>query len=347
MKKISTYITKKVSDRLQSIFKNDRKQFEEKWNDLKIFINYGMLTQEDFYDKAQKFALFTDTNDKHYTFEEYQTLIKDNQTDKDGNLIYLYTNNKDEQYSYIEAATNKGYNVLLMDGQLDVAMVSMLEQKLEKSRFTRVDSDVVDNLIVKEDKKAKYWKPISKMLSRQPSRASSLKWIKVEFNVMTQALGENSAPVMITQSEYMRRMKEMANIQAGMSFYGEMPDMFNLILNSDHKLIKQVLSEEEDVCHAEVAPIQSEMDSVNKQRNELKDKQKDKKMKISQQQKKDELNELDKKWDDLKSKKEAIFIGYASNNKVIRQLIDLALLQNNMLRGEALNNFVKRSIELI
>ena len=302
VKKISTYITKKVSDRLQSIFKNDRKQFEEKWNDLKIFINYGMLTQEDFYDKAQKFALFTDTNDKHYTFEEYQTLIKDNQTDKDGNLIYLYANNKDEQYSYIEAATNKGYNVLLMDGQLDVAMISMLEQKLEKSRFTRVDSDVIDNLIVKEDKKGEILEADKQ-------------------DVMTQALGENSAPVMITQSEYMRRMKEMANIQAGMSFYGEMPDMFNLILNSDHKLIKQVLNEEEGACHAEVTPIQSEMDSINKKRNELKDKQ--------------------------KGKKEAIFAGYASNNKVIRQLIDLALLQNNMLRGEALNNFVKRSIELI
>lgn len=179
MKKISTYITKKVSDRLQSIFKNDRKQFEEKWNDLKIFINYGMLTQEDFYEKAQKFALFTDTDNKHYTFEEYQTLIKDNQTDKDGNLIYLYANNKDEQFSYIEAATNKGYNVLLMDGQLDVAMVSMLEQKFEKSRFTRVDSDVIDNLIIKEDKKTRHWKEKSKKLSQLLSRASYPKWIKL------------------------------------------------------------------------------------------------------------------------------------------------------------------------
>lgn len=347
VKKISTYITKKVSDRLQSIFKNDRKQFEEKWNDLKIFINYGMLTQEDFYDKAQKFALFTDTNDKHYTFEEYQTLIKDNQTDKDGNLIYLYANNKDEQYSYIEAATNKGYNVLLMDGQLDVAMVSMLEQKLEKSRFTRVDSDVVDNLIVKEDKKGETLEANKQDAITTAFKSQLPKMDKVEFNVMTQALGENSAPVMITQSEYMRRMKEMANIQAGMSFYCEMPDMFNLILNSDHKLIKQVLNEEESACQAEVAPILSEMDNVNKQRNELKDKQKDKKEEEIPTSEKDELNNLDKKWDDLKGKKEAIFIGYASNNKVIRQLIDLALLQNNMLRGEALNNFVKRSIELI
>lgn len=183
VKKISTYITKKVSDRLQSIFKNDRKQFEDKWNDLKIFINYGMLTQEDFYEKAQKFALFTDTDSKHYTFEEYQTLIKDNQTDKDGNLIYLYANNKDEQYSYIEAATNKGYDVLLMDGQLDVAMVSMLEQKFEKSRFTRVDSDVVDNLIVKEDRKAKYWKQANKMLLQSPLRVNYLKWIRLNLTL--------------------------------------------------------------------------------------------------------------------------------------------------------------------
>ena len=347
VKKISTYITKKVSDRLQSIFKNDRKQFEEKWNDLKIFINYGMLTQEDFYDKAQKFALFTDTNDKHYTFEEYQTLIKDNQTDKDGNLIYLYANNKDEQYSYIEAATNKGYNVLLMDGQLDVAMVSMLEQKFEKSRFTRVDSDVIDNLIIKEDKKNETLEGEKQEAITTAFKSQLPKMDKVEFNVMTQALGDNSAPVMITQSEYMRRMKEMANIQAGMSFYGEMPDMFNLVLNSDHKLIKQVLDEEEAACHPEVAPIQTEMNSVSKRRNELKDSQKDKKEEDIPTAEKDELNELDKKWDELKNKKEGIFAGYASNNKVIRQLIDLALLQNNMLKGEALNNFVKRSIELI
>ena len=320
VKKISTYITKKVSDRLQSIFKNDRKQFEDKWNDLKIFINYGMLTQEDFYEKAQKFALFTDTDSKHYTFEEYQTLIKDNQT---------------------------GYNVLLMDGQLDVAMVSMLEQKFEKSRFTRVDSDVVDNLIVKEDRKSEVLEAGKQDAITIAFKSQLPKMDKVEFNVMTQALGENTAPVMITQSEYMRRMKEMANIQAGMSFYGEMPDMFNLILNSDHKLIKEVLNEEESACQAEVAPIQSEMDAVNKQRNELKDKQKGKKDEDIPTSEKDELNDLDKKWDDLKSKKEAIFVGYASNNKVIRQLIDLALLQNNMLKGEALNNFVKRSIELI
>lgn len=347
VKKISTYISKKVSDRLQSIFKNDRAQFEEKWNDLKIFINYGMLTQEDFYDKAQKFALFTDTDGKHYTFEEYQALIKDNQTDKDKNLVYLYANNKDEQFAYIEAAKNKGYNVLLMDGQLDVAMVSMLEQKLEKSRFTRVDSDVIDNLIVKEDKKSEALEATKQEALTAAFKSQLPKMEKVEFNVMTQALGENGAPVMITQSEYMRRMKEMANIQAGMSFYGEMPDMFNLVLNSDHKLVKEVLSDEEKECSAAIAPVQAELDEVTKRRDTLKKKQEGKKDEDIPVAEKDELNDLDKKWDNLKQQKESIFAGYAGKNKVVRQLIDLALLQNNMLKGEALNNFVKRSIELI
>ena len=347
VKKISTYISKKVSDRLQSIFKNDRAQFEEKWNDLKIFINYGMLTQEDFYDKAQKFALFTDTDGKHYTFEEYQTLIKDNQTDKDKNLIYLYANNKDEQFAYIEAAKNKGYNVLLMDGQLDVAMVSMLEQKLEKSRFTRVDSDAVDNLIVKEDKKSDVLEASKQEALSAAFKSQLPKMEKVEFNVMTQALGENGSPVMITQSEYMRRMKEMANIQAGMSFYGEMPDMFNLVLNSDHKLVKEVLADEEKECSAAIAPIQTELEDVTKRRDALKKKQEGKKDEDIPTAEKDELNDLDKKWDELKQQKDSIFAGYAGKNKVVRQLIDLALLQNNMLKGEALNNFVKRSIELI
>ena len=347
VKKISTYITKKVSDRLQSIFKNDRPQFEEKWNDLKIFINYGMLTQEDFYEKASKFALFTDTDGKHYTYEEYQMLIKDNQTDKEGNLIYLYTNNKDEQFSYIEAAKNKGYNVLLMDGQLDVAMVSMLEQKFDKSRFTRVDSDVIDNIIVKDDKKGDVLDANKQEALSVVFKSQLPKVEKVEFNVMTQALGENSAPVMITQSEYMRRMKEMANIQAGMSFYGEMPDMFNLVLNSDHKLIKQVLSDEEVACAADIVPLQLSIDDATKQRDALKKKQEGKKDEDIPTSEKDELKDLDKKLDELKGKKDAIFTGYAEKNKVVRQLVDLALLQNNMLKGEALNNFVKRSIELI
>ena len=347
VKKISTYITKKVSDRLQSIFKNDRKQFEEKWNDLKIFINYGMLTQEDFYDRAKDFALFIDTDSKYYTFDEYKTLIKDNQTDKDGNLIYLYANNKDEQYSYIEAAKNKGYNVLLMDGQLDIAVVGMLEQKLEKARFTRVDSDVIDNLIVKEDKKTEVLEGAKQEALAHLFKSQLPTIEKADFQVSAQALGENIAPVMITQSEYMRRMKEMANIQAGMSFYGEMPDMFNLVLNADHPLVKEVLAGEEAACGAEIAPVQKEMDEVHNRRTELKKAQEGKKDEEIPTAEKDEVNELDKKWEELKKQKENIWAGYASTNKVIRQLIDLALLQNGMLKGASLNDFVKRSLELI
>lgn len=347
VKKISTYITKKVSDRLQSIFKNDRKQFEEKWNDLKIFINYGMLTQEDFYDRAKDFALFTDTDGKQYTFDEYKTLIKDNQTDKDNTLIYLYANNKDEQYSYIEAAKNKGYNVLLMDGQLDIAVVSMLEQKFDKVRFTRVDSDIIDNLIVKEDKKNEVLEAAKQEALSAMFKSQLPKMDKTEFYVVAQAMGEGSAPVMITQSEYMRRMKEMANIQAGMSFYGDMPDMFNLVLNADHPLVKEVLAGEEQACAADIVPIQLSMDDTNNRRNALKKSHEGKKDEEIPTAEKDELSELDKKWNELKTKKEAVLAGYAAQNPVVHQLIDLALLQNGMLKGEALNNFVKRSIELI
>lgn len=347
VKKISTYISKKVSDRLQAIFKNDRKEFEEKWDDLKIFINYGMLTQEDFYEKANKFALLKDTDDKYYTYEEYQSLIKDNQTDKDGNLIYLYATHADEQYSYIDAAKNKGYNVLLMDGQLDVAMVSMLEQKFEKSRFTRVDSDVIDRLIAKEERKDASLEVGQRDILSSVFRSQLPQMKKVEFNVETQSLGETGTPIMITQSEYMRRMKEMANIQAGMSFYGEMPDMFNLVLNVDHKLVKQVLNDADNSCKAALEPIEAEMTSLNKRHDELHKAQEGKKADEIPQAEKDELSDVEKKLADEKTKKEAVLGEYSGGNKVIRQLIDLALLQNNMLKGEALTNFVKRSIELI
>ncbi len=347
VKKISTYISKKVSDRLQAIFKNDRKEFEEKWDDLKIFINYGMLTQEEFYEKANKFALLKDTDDKYYTYEEYQSLIKDNQTDKDGNLIYLYATHADEQYSYIDAAKNKGYNVLLMDGQLDVAMVSMLEQKFEKSRFTRVDSDVIDRLIAKEERKDASLEVGQRDILSSIFRSQLPQMKKVEFNVETQSLGETGTPIMITQSEYMRRMKEMAKIQAGMSFYGEMPDMFNLVLNVDHKLVKQVLNDADNSCKAALEPIETEMTSLNKRHDELHKAQEGKKADEIPQAEKDELSDVEKKLADEKTKKEAVLGEYAGGNKVIRQLIDLALLQNNMLKGEALTNFVKRSIELI
>ena len=347
VKKISTYISKKVSDRLQAIFKNNHKEFEEKWDDLKIFINYGMLTQEDFYEKANKFALLKDTDGKYYTYEEYQSLIKDNQTDKDGNLIYLYSNNMDEQYSYIDAAKNRGYNILLMDGQLDVAMISMLEQKFEKSRFTRVDSDVIDRLIAKEEHKEANLESNQREILSSVFRSQLPQIKKVEFNVETQALGENGAPIMITQSEYMRRMKEMANIQAGMSFYGEMPNMYNLVLNADHKLVKQVLTDADNSCKAALEPIESEMANLNNRRKELQKAQEGKKTEDIPQAEKDELNDIEKKISDETTKKQAVLGEYANGNKIIHQLIDLALLQNNMLKGEALTNFVKRSIELI
>ena len=347
VKKISTYITKKVSDRLQSIFKNDRKEFEEKWDDLKIFINYGMLTQEDFYEKASKFALFKDTDNKYYTFEEYQTLIKDNQTDKNGSLIYLYANNLDEQYTYIDAAKNKGYNVLLMDGQLDVPMINMLEQKFEKSHFTRVDSDIVDRLIVKEDQKGEELPHDKQEVLSSLFKGQMPKVKKTEFHVEAHALGENNAPIVITQAEYMRRMKDMASIQPGMSFYGEMPDMFNLVLNSDHRLIKQVLSDAETACAEKLVPVESEIAMLTLRRNELQKAQEGKKDEEIPTAEKDELSDVEKKIEAQKTEKENILNGYAAGNKVVHQLIDLALLQNNMLKGEALTNFVKRSVKMI
>lgn len=347
VKKISTYITKKVADRLQSIFKNNRKQFEEKWDDLKIFIDYGMLTQEDFYDRAKEFALLEDTDKKYYTFDEYKNLVKEEQTDKDGTLIYLYANNVDEQYSYIEAAKSKGYNVLLMNGQLDVAIVNLLEQKLEKCRFTRVDSDIIDNLIMKEDKRGEALDADKQEILSVLFKSQLPQIGKTEFHITAESLGENTFPILITQSEYMRRMKEMSNIQAGMGFYGEMPDMFNLILNSDHKLLKEILESESNECSDSIIPIQKELDETDNRCKTLRKAHEGKKAEEIPAGENDELNELDKRLTTLKQQKETILKEFASKNKVIRQLIDLALLQNGMLKGEALNNFLKRSIELI
>lgn len=347
VKKISTYITKKVADRLQSIFKNDRKEFESKWDDLKLFINYGMLTQDDFYAKAEKFALLKDTDSHYYTFEEYNTLIKDNQTDKDGNLIYLYANNTDEQYTYIAAAKDKGYNVLLMDGQLDVPMINKLEQKLEKSRFTRVDSDVIDRLIVKDEQKGEKLPQDKKEILSAVFNGQLPKLNKTEFHVEVEPLGETAAPVIITQSEYMRRMKDMASIQPGMSFYGEMPDMFSMVLNSDHKLVKQVLDDAESACAEKLVPVESEIAMLKLRETELHKAHEGKKDEEIPTTEKDELKDVEQKLTEQKQQKDAIVNEYAASNKIVHQLIDLALLQNNMLKGEALNNFVKRSVELI
>jgi molecular chaperone HtpG len=347
VKKISGYISKKVSDRLQSIFKNDRKEFEEKWNDLKIFINYGMLTEEDFYDKANKYALLQDTDGKLYTYEEYKTLVSAGQTDKDGNIIYLYANNRDKEYAFFEAATAKGYNVLLMDGQLDVALISLLERKFEKTRFTRVDSDTVERLIVKEEQKESKLKNSERDILTGIFQSRMPKMDKKEFYVQVQAMGEEAAPMMITQAEYMRRMKEMAAIQPGMSFYGDMPDMFTVILNENHPLIKRVLGEVESSCSEKLTPIDSEMEGLEARRKELYDARKDKKDDEIPQSEKDELESVEQKITKAKSDKEAILAEYAVADSCVNQLVDITLLQNNMLTGEALNRFVKRSIELM
>ena len=347
VKKISTYITKKVADRLNSIFKENRKEYEEKWDDLKLFINYGMLSQEDFYDRAKDFALFKDVAGKYFTFEEYKTLIKDNQTDKDGNVVYLYANNKEEQYSYIEAAKEKGYSVLIMDGQLDTPMVNMLEQKLEKSRFTRVDSDIIDRLIVKEDaKKTELTKEQTDNLS-QVFRSQMPKLDKTEFMVEVQALGENSKPVMITQNEWMRRMKAMSQFQQGMNFYGQMPDSYSIVLNSDHSLVKKVLEDSEAHTSEALKPILAEIRGQEARLAALHQEQTKKKPEEITQEEKDDVHNTEKAIQDEKAKRDEIVANYAKDNSIVHQLIDLALLQNGMLKGAALEAFLKRSVDLI
>lgn len=347
VKKISTYITKKVADRLQQTFKDDRKDYEKKWDDLKLFINYGMLSQDDFYDRAKDFALFKDVNGKYFTFDEYKTLIKDNQTDKNGDLIYLYATNKEDQYSYIKAAEDKGYSVLLLDGQLDVPMVSMLEQKFEKSRFSRVDADIVDRLIVKEDSKKEELSKDDRDKLSEVFRSQMPQGEKASYSVDVQALGEQTSPVIITQSEYMRRMKEMSQFQPGMSFYNQMPDSYMVVLNSDHKLVKQILADTTSATEAELKPIVSDLKGQEARLAALHQSQANKKPEEISQEEKDDLQNTEKTINDERDKKNKILDDYAKDNKIVHQLIDLALLQNGMLKGEALDKFLKRSVEMI
>lgn len=347
VKKISKYITKKVADRLAAIFKENRKDYEEKWDDLKIFIHYGMLSQDDFYDRAKDFALLKDVDGKYFTYEEYQTLIKDNQTDKEGNLVYLYANDKEGEYSYIEAAKAKGYSVLLLDGQLDNPMVSMLEQKLEKTRFSRVDADIVDRLIQKDDKKESELAKDEKDNLEQTFRSQLPKMEKTEFYIDVQALGEQTLPVLITQSEYMRRMKEASKFQAGMAFYAQMPDAFNLVLNSDHPLIKQVLEDGKTACATELQPVESELKGLEARLAALHQSQNGKKQEEISQEEKDDVKNTESALEEQRTKKNNIIATYAAGNKVVHQLIDLALLQNGMLKGAALDSFLKRSVDLI
>ena len=347
VKKISTYITKKVADRLNSLFKENRKEFEEKWDDLKIFINYGMLSQPDFYDRAKDFALLKDVDGKYFTLDEYKQLIKEAQTDKDGTTVYLYANNKEAQYSYIEAAKAKGYSVLLLDGQLDTPCVNLYEQKFEKSRFTRVDSDIIDRLIVKDDLKKNDLDTEKTDILSATFRSQLPTLEHIEFNVEVQPLGETNQPVLITQNEYMRRMKDISRYQSGMNFYSQMPDSYSLVLNSDHRLVKEVLNQSEDKCQDELKPVLSEIKGLQARIAALNAARKDKKPEEVSQEEKDDMQNTEKKLAEERSKKESIIASHANDNKVVHQLIDLALLENGMLRGAALNSFIKRSVDLI
>ena len=347
VKKISAYITKKVADRLAQLFKNNREDFEQKWADLKLFIHYGMLSQPDFYEKAQKFALFADVDGKQATYEEYKEQIKDNQTDKEGNLIYLYASDKEQQFSHIEAAKAKGYSVLLMDGQLDAPMVSMLEQKFEKSRFVRVDGDVISRLIQKEDAATESLTELQSKKLASTFEAVLPKMEKTELRVQTEAMGADDAPIVVTQSEYMRRMKEMAQFQGGMSFYGEMPDLYNVVLNSDHALVKKVLTEVESATADALKPIECELKGLNARLQVLEQEQKDKKYdEITEAERKD-LEECRSAIAAEEAKQKEVLASFAGQHAVIHQLIDLALLQSGLLKGSELNRFIKRSIELM
>jgi molecular chaperone HtpG len=345
VKKISSHITKKVADRLQEIFTNKRDEFEKKWDNLKLFIEYGIITDEKFYERAEKFTLFKTTDGKYFTFEEYEKIIKENQTDKNKNLIYLYTNDIDKQFTFIESAKSKGYDVLLMDGQLDTHFINNIESKFKNARFTRVDSDVIDNLIQKDDKKE------SKLTSEQkesltPVFKSALPE-SINFNVTYEGLSESDAPALITQSEWMRRMKDMSSMGGGMNFYGEMPDSFNLVINTNHPLTNRILTETESSVGTEVNKLNEEIKNYEKQKNELHEKNKKKKDEEVLQAEKDIVKDLEKQIDDIEDKRNKVLAEYGKSNKLVNQLTDLALLANNMLKGEALNNFVKRSVELI
>lgn len=345
VKKISTYITKKVAARLEELSKKDTKAFEEKWNDIKIFIEYGMLSDEKFCEQAMKFALVSDTEGQFFKLDDYKKLIEGNQTDKDGNLVYLYATDKEAQYSYIKAANDKGYNVLMMDGQLDIPFVSMLEQKNEKSRFVRVDSDVIDNLIRKEDDKK------SELSADEQAMASTLFKSQIpaieksEFYVSFAALAATDQPVVITQSEYMRRMKEMAQFQSGMNFYGELPNAYNLTLNTNHPVVKKVIEAANSSLEGELKPVNEELKATNAVIEAIKSLDKD--GKGVPEDKKADLKTNEDKATELRAKKDELISKYAAGNDTVKQLIDIALLGNGLLKGEALSNFLKRSVSLL
>lgn len=341
VKKISSYISKKVASQLENIFKNRRNEYETKWNDIKIFIEYGMLSDEKFCDAAMKFALLSNVEDKKFTLDEYKELIAANQTDKDGNLVYLYATDKTAQYSYIKAAKDKGYDVLLINDQLGNHFVGLLEHKLEKSRFVRVDSDIVENLIVKEERKVSAMTPAERNIFSELFRCQIPHVDKTEFLVSFESLGSESQPVQITQSEYMRRMKEMAAMQPGMSFYGEMPDSYNLVLNTEHPVVKRLLDEAKASLNEKVSPIETAIDVENKAAQALREK------KDATDDEKKQAAEHEVKAESLRNEENADIKTYADTVPAIRQIIDIALLGNNLLRGEDLDKFLRRSIDLL
>ncbi len=346
VKKISNHITKKVADKLAKIFKDNRDDYEKKWDDLNIFIKYGMLTEEKFYDKAKDFCLFKNTDGKYFTFDEYKNLIKDNQTDKNKTLIYLYTTNPNEQYSYIDAAKNKGYDIIVMDGQLDAHFINHIEQKFENSRFTRVDSDIIDKLIEKDEEvksnlDTKQEENLEIVFKSQVPKDTNT------YDINFKALSENDAPVIITQSEFMRRMKDMSALGGGMTYYGDLPDSYTFVINTNHKLVKNVIEQEEKELADEISKIETELKPIEDEISKIETELKDKKDEEIPEDKKNKKTELENKINEIKKQKEEKLTKFGKNNKLIKQLIDLALLSNNMLKGESLNKFVKRSVELI
>ncbi len=345
VKKISSHITKKVADRLHEIFKENREQFEKKWDDLKLFITFGMITDDKFYERAEKFALFKNTDGKYFTFEEYEKLIKDNQTDKNKTLIYLYTTDAEEQYSYIDQAKSKGYDVLVMNGQLDPHLINSLESKFKDSRFVRVDSDVIDKLIVKEDKKEIDLPYEAQTELRNvfegATNGSSQYWVQFED------MGETAAPVVITRSEFIRRMKDMAAMSGTSGFYGDMPETVNLVVNVSHPLVKTVIDQKDKSLNDKIAEFKSQLEPLKTKLEELKKATEKKKDEDISQAEKDEMEDLTKKVEEIEGSKAEVLKSFGKDNKLVKQLIDLALLANNMLKGEELSKFVKRSVELI
>jgi molecular chaperone HtpG len=345
VKKISSHIMKKVADKLEEIFKNDRAQFEKKWDDLKLFINYGMISEEKFYDRAAKFALLKNTDGKYFTFEEYEKLIKPEQTDKDKSLVYLYATDRDKQYSYIESARNKGYDVLILDGQLDVHFVNHVETKLKDARFARVDSDIIERLIPKDDSTE------DKLTAAQKADLTPVFQSQLEksehFIVSFEAMGETRQPVVITQNEFMRRMKDMSELGGGTSFYGSMPDSYNLIVNSDHPLVLKILEKTDKKLGKQVGELREKKNQLSDERSALQKATEGKKDEEVPQADKDKIEELKKQIDKIEDERIENLKKFGKSEKLVKQLIDLALLANNMLKGEDLAKFVKRSVELI